>query len=126
MPDYSLIKILHIATVIISITGFALRLGMMVFHEAWLKLKVVRILPHINDTLLLASGIALAVLSRQYPLVQHWLTMKLVALVVYIMLGMLALKPRFSKPVRLVFGGLAVLVFAYIVAVARSRQVWPW
>ena len=51
---------------------------------------------------------------------------KLIALVVYILLGMLALKPRFAKPVRLGFGALALLVFAYIVSVALARQAWPW
>ncbi|MAT64327.1 MAG: regulator SirB [Gammaproteobacteria bacterium] len=126
MPDYTAIKILHVATVIISGGGFALRLALMLWREAWLGLRPVKVLPHINDTLLLVSGIALAVLSRQYPLAQDWLTAKLIALVVYILLGMLALKPRFAKPVRLGFGALALLVFAYIVSVALARQAWPW
>ena len=125
MVDYSLIKALHVATVVISIIGFILRLGMLWLREAWLGLRPVKIVPHVNDTLLLLTGIALAALSRQYPLAQAWLTMKLVALVGYILLGMLALKPRFGKPLRLAFGAMAVLVFAYIVGVARTRSVWP-
>ena len=125
MPDYTLIKTLHVATVIISGTGFALRLGLMLWREAWLGQRVMKILPHVNDTLLLASGITLAVLSAQYPLAQGWLTAKLIALVVYILLGMLALKPRFARPARLGFGLLALLVFGYIVSVALARQAWP-
>lgn len=123
---YALIKTLHITTVVISITGFILRAGMMVLHEAWLRLRPVRILPHVNDTLLLASGITLAVLSQQYPFEQNWLTMKLVALILYILLGTFALKPRFSKPVRMLFAILAVTVFGYIVAVAITREAWPF
>ena len=125
MPDYILIKYLHVATVIISGTGFTLRLGLMLWRETGLNQRAVKILPHVNDTLLLASGITLAVLSAQYPLAQGWLTAKLIALVIYILLGMLALKPRFARPVRLGFGLLALLVFAYIVSVALARQAWP-
>lgn len=125
MPDYTLIKTLHVATVIISGAGFTLRLALMLWREAWLGLRVVKVLPHINDTLLLVSGITLAVLSRQSPLEQSWLLAKLVALVLYILLGMLALKPRFAKPARFGFGVLALLVFAYIVSVALARQAWP-
>lgn len=125
MPDYTLIKLLHVTTVIISGTGFILRLGLMLWREAWLGLRGVKVLPHINDTLLLISGITLAVLSRQSPLDQGWLLAKLVALLGYILLGMLALKPRFTKPARLGFGLLALLVFAYIVSVALTRQAWP-
>lgn len=125
MSDYTLIRNIHIATVIISGTGFALRLGLMLWREAWLRRRAVKILPHVNDTLLLATGITLAVLSSQYPPAQGWLTAKLVALVVYILLGTLAIKPRFSKPARLGFGVLALVVFAYIVNVALARQPWP-
>lgn len=125
MPDYTLIKTLHVATVIISGAGFTLRLGLMLWREAWLGLRLVKVLPHINDTLLLVSGITLAVLSHQSPLEQSWLLAKLVALVVYILLGMLALKPRFAKPARFGSGVLALLVFAYIVSVALAHQAWP-
>ena len=62
-------------------------------HERW-----VRIVPHVNDTLLLTSGIILAVLLQQYPLVHGWLTAKFFALILYIVLGAYALKD--SDPLR--------------------------
>ena len=53
--------------------------------------------PHVNDTLLLTSGFGLAVMLGQYPCVNGWLTAKLVALIVYIVLGTVALKRGKTK-----------------------------
>ena len=55
------------------------------------------------DTVLLASAIALAVLTSQYPLAQGWLTAKVVGLVVYILCGMMALRRGRSIATRAIF-----------------------
>lgn len=49
-------------------------------------------MPHVNDTVLLASGIVLAITIRQYPGVSPWLTAKLLGLLGYILLGMVAFR----------------------------------
>jgi len=126
MIDYNLLKHAHVATVTITFVLFVTRGFWMWFESPRLQAKWVKILPHVNDTILLASGIGLAVLLGQYPFVNGWLTAKLLALLTYIALGTIALKRGKTKPVRLTAFFLALAVLAYLVAVAMTHQVLPW
>jgi uncharacterized membrane protein SirB2 len=98
----------------------------MMMDSPRLQARWARIVPHINDTLLLASGIALAVLMQQYPLVHGWLTAKLFALIAYIVLGTLALKRGKTKAQRVTAWIAALLVFGYMLAVARAHDPLPF
>jgi uncharacterized membrane protein SirB2 len=80
----------------------------------------------VNDSVLLAAGVWLAVLLRQVPGESAWLTAKLVGLVVYIALGMLALRFLRSKGQRISAWLAALAVFGYIVAVAVTHSPLPW
>jgi uncharacterized membrane protein SirB2 len=91
-----------------------------------LQRRWVSIVPHVIDTILLASAIALTVLIQQYPLVNGWLTAKVLALVIYIGLGTLALKRGKTKTVRTAAWLAALLTFGYIVAVAVYHNPWPF
>ena len=119
---YLAVKYLHVTCVIVSITGFFLR-GWLTFanspvmNQRWLKWA-----PHVNDTLLLAAAIGLAAMSGQYPLADSWLTAKIVGLLAYILLGMVALKAGRSRGVRIVAWLGALAVFGYVVSVALSRN----
>jgi uncharacterized membrane protein SirB2 len=86
----------------------------------------VRVAPHVVDTALLASAIAMAVMARQYPFVAGWLTAKLLALAGYIGLGMIALKRGKTRRVRVIAWIGAQALFFYIVAVAVTRNPLPW
>ncbi len=86
--------------------------------------RATRVLPHIVDTLLLLSAISMLVLLRLSPLVAPWLMAKIVALPVYIGLGMLALRPGRSRWVRVTAWLLALLCAGYIVSVAYSKNPW--
>ncbi len=90
------------------------------------RLTWVRALAQVNDTLLLMAGIALAVMSRQYPFEVPWLTAKLIALVTYIILGSLALRWAKNRRASALFGILALICVGYIVLVAYGRSVTPW
>jgi uncharacterized membrane protein SirB2 len=74
------------------------------------------------DTVLLASAIALAVLLKQYPLVHPWLTAKVAGLLLYIVLGMVALRYGTTRRIRIGAWLMAQGVFAYVVAVAFTRN----
>jgi uncharacterized membrane protein SirB2 len=124
--DYSLLKHVHVGTVIITFVLFVARGVWMWVESPRLQARWVKILPHVNDTLLLASGIGLAVLLGQYPFVNGWLTAKLLALIAYIVLGTIALKRGKTWPIRITAFFLALALFAYLVAVALSHQVLPW
>jgi len=90
-----------------------------------LKARAARIAPHVVDTLLLSSALAMAWLSGQYPFAQDWLTAKLCGLLVYIGCGMVALKRGRTLAIRAFFLLLALLAYAYIVSVALTRSPLP-
>lgn len=124
--SYLAIKHLHITCVALSGLGFLLRGWWMMRNSPRLQHRLTRILPHAVDSLLLGSALTLAALSGQYPFVQGWLTAKVLGLLAYIVLGSLALKRGRTRAGRLLSFGLALAVYAYIVAVALSRNPWPW
>ena len=124
--DYSLLKQLHLATLAITLALFVLRGFWMMTHSPRLQARWVRIVPHVNDTLLLASGIGLAVLIQQYPLVHGWLTAKFFALILYIVLGTFALKRGKTRGQRIAAWAAALLVFGYMVAVAITHDPLPF
>ena len=117
-----LLKAVHVGSAILSITGFVLRGVWMLQGSPLLKARATRTLPHVVDTVLLVSAIALALRSAQYPFVHAWLTAKVLALLAYIVLGSIALKYGRSRRVRALSYGMALGVFLYIVAVAIERS----
>ena len=117
-----ILKAVHVSSALLSIFGFVLRGTWMLQGSPRLQARAARILPHIVDTVLLVSAIALAVRSTQYPLGQAWLTAKVLALLAYIALGSIALKYGKTRRVRVLSFCLAVVVFAYIVLVAMTRS----
>lgn len=115
----------HVTCVAISGTGFALRGLLMLAESPLLRRRWVRVLPHLVDTVLLASAIGLAVWSRRSPIAEAWLGAKIVALVAYVVLGALALRRARTRAGRVRAFVAALLVFAYIVGVAISKSPWP-
>src|SRR5262249_6653639 len=88
----------------------------------WVRGRAARTVPHIVDTVLLVSAIALAWMLRLSPLQAPWLLAKIVGLVLYIALGMLALKPGRPEGVRAAAFVAALIIFGYIVSVAVSKD----
>ena len=120
--DYLTLKAIHVGSVLASYALFVLRGVWMMRSPALLQQRWVRVLPHAVDTVLLASAVALAAVIRQYPFVAGWLTAKVIALVLYIALGMVALHHGKSMRVRVAAWVAAQCVFLYIVAVALTRR----
>jgi uncharacterized membrane protein SirB2 len=120
--NYLAIKHLHITFALLSGSFFVLRGFWMLLDSPLLQRRWVRVAPHVVDTLLLASALVLVFWSGQYPFVQPWLTAKVIALIAYIVLGAIALKRGKTKGVRAFAFFAALATFAYIVAVALTRQ----
>jgi uncharacterized membrane protein SirB2 len=74
------------------------------------------------DTVLLVAGVLLTAISRQYPLVQGWLTAKVLFLVVYVVLGIFALRRGKSQGSRKAFFVAALLVYGFIISVAVTHN----
>ena len=120
---YHLTKFVHELCALASFTLFALRGVWMLRDSPQLSRRWVKILPHAIDTLLLASAIALTLMLRQYPLTHAWLSAKLVALLVYIGLGLVALHYGKTRSVRAAAWIGALAVFLYIASVALSHDL---
>ena len=123
---YFTIKALHVCAAILTISGFALRGFWMLTGSALLDRRLVRILPHIVDSVFLLSGIGLVWILRLQVFDQPWLLAKLFAVVVYILLGMVALRRGRSARSRSVAFVLALATFAYITGVALSKSMLSW
>lgn len=96
MATYFWMKHLHLLTVTISILMFMLRFFWKCSGSAMLQKRWVRILPHLNDTILFISGIVLVFITHMYPFTPQgaWLTEKLFGVIIYILLGYVALGKR--------------------------------
>lgn len=121
-----LLKQLHMTMAALSIAGFVLR-GVWAWRApSLLRRRPVKVLPHVIDTLLLASAIGLLFAYGWNPLDHAWLSAKIGLLLVYIALGLAALKTWFPGPVRAAAFVAAVAVFAWIVLIARAHQFVPF
>lgn len=120
--DYATLKLIHQGAVAISITGFFARGAGALAGADWARSRVARTLPHLVDTLLLATAIALAWMLQMNPLTTPWLGAKIVGLLAYIGLGMVALKPGRPVGVRAFAWIAALLCFAQIVATAITKD----
>ncbi len=118
---YVIAKHIHLTTIALSMMGFLLRLFWQLTASPWADKKLVKVLPHVNDAILLFSGIYLAWLTQQYPWVHAWLAAKVIALLLYIYLGAKALKSAENSR-KLAYGAAAVLTFAYMVLVALNKS----
>lgn len=124
---YVAMKQLHVACVVLSITGFCLRGMLLARKSALAERRWFRLLPHANDSILLAAALTLAVMIGQYPFIDDWLTAKVCGLLAYILLGAVALRAARQPRMQALawFSGVAaVVVFGWIVSIALSKHPW--
>lgn len=123
---YETLKLVHVGTAILTISGFILRGYWMFSGSPNLQLKIVRVLPHIVDTVFLVSGIALIFILNLPVMSQAWLLMKFIALLAYIVFGAIALGRGKTMRSRTIAFVLALATFAYIAGVALSKSTASW
>lgn len=120
---YIEIRNVHIASVLASGGLFLLRgLGVNVFNASWPMWGPVRYLSYTIDTVLLTAALMLMTIVQQYPFVHHWLTVKVVLLAAYIVLGSFALKRAKTKGARIGYMIGALGVFLFILSVAYAHN----
>lgn len=106
---------------VLTAVGFCVRGAWMLTESAMLQKKLVKVLPHIIDTVLLLSAITLVVMSGQYPWVAAWVGIKIVLLVAYVVLGTFALKRGKTKQTRTLFFAVSIAVLLALFAVAGIK-----
>ncbi|HQS31338.1 SirB2 family protein [Polaromonas sp.] len=120
--NYLYLKIIHQSAVALSLTGFFVR-GLASFAGAdWVRGRMARTLPHVIDTVLLVSAVLLAWMLRLAPGSTPWLLAKIMGLLLYIGLGMVALRPGQPLTRRVLAWLAALATFAWIVSVAMTKS----
>lgn len=119
---YPQIRAVHIAAVIASGSLFLLRGAAVQLGAKWAMAAPLRYLSYSIDTALLTAALMLVAILHQYPFVHGWLTAKVVLLVVYVVLGSLALKRGRTNAVRISCWVAALLVYLFIVSIARAHS----
>jgi uncharacterized membrane protein SirB2 len=120
--DYATIKLIHQSAVTLSIGGFFVRGAASLSGAQWVNARAAKTLPHLVDSVLLLSALTLAWMLRLTPDRAPWLLAKIIGLVVYVALGVVALRPSRPRPVRAAAWLSALLVVAWIVSVAITKN----
>ena len=120
--DYVVVKLVHQTAVTRSISGFFIRGAASLSGAQWVNSRAAKTLPHLVDSVLLLSALALAWMLRLTPGNAPWLLAKIVGLVVYVGLGVVALRPGRPLKVRAAAWGAALATVGWIVSVAVTKS----
>lgn len=122
--DYFTVKLIHQSAVALSLTGFFVRGAASLSGATWVQSRMAKTLPHIIDTVLLLSALTLAWMLSLTPANAPWLMAKVMGLVAYVALGVIAMRPTRSKRVRVAAWLAAMATAAWIVSVAITKSAW--
>ena len=120
--NYVLLKQIHMAFALVSIIGFVLRWSWKMSGSGRSQLRLTKTVPHVVDTLFLASGVTLIFTIHQFPLTTAWLTAKIAGLLAYIVLGMFAMSAKAPRTWQVACFIAALSTYAWIFSVARSKS----
>ncbi|VAW89419.1 hypothetical protein MNBD_GAMMA18-175 [hydrothermal vent metagenome] len=126
MGIYEVIKYIHIGCVFLSLLGFCLRSCFLLFNPEKLSQRWLKYPPHIIESLLLLSALAMLPLIGQYPFVDSWLTAKFMAMLLYIGVAGYTLRATHTFKLKLVYILLSLSIFLYIVGVAVFHDYSSW
>jgi uncharacterized membrane protein SirB2 len=123
---YPQVRAVHIGAVLASGALFALRGAGVLGGMHWPLAAPLRYFSYSIDTVLLTAALMLVSMLPAAVFANHWLTVKLALLVIYVVLGSFALKRGRSARVRAICFGCAVAVYAVIFGIARAHQPLGW
>ena len=121
MTFYEIVKYIHVTAIILSISGFLVRVNLQLNDSPYQTKYWFKKLPHKVDTILLASALTMVYIMGVNPLTTFWISEKIIGLLIYILLGMVALRWGKTKTVKKVAASAALIVFAYIIYVAHYK-----
>ncbi|WP_430461593.1 SirB2 family protein [Thalassolituus sp. LLYu03] len=119
--DYNILKHAHMGLAYLTVLLFAGRFILFYFYPVWRRNRVLKIVPHVLDTLLLIFAIMLCIRIAQYPLTDAWLTGKVIGLFCYIGFASVAIK----RASRTAFSA-ALLSYAYVLGAAKAHSALSW
>ena len=123
---YPQIKQFHIVIALLSGALFALRGGFALAGARWPRAWPVKWLSYAIDTSLLTAAMMLLTILPWAMFANGWLLAKIALLFVYVVLGVLALRPQRSRRERSLYYAAALLAFAAIYGIARAHHPMGW
>jgi uncharacterized membrane protein SirB2 len=119
---YPQIKQFHIFVALLSGTIFALRGAFVLAGASWPQALPVKWLSYTVDTALLTAALMLLTILPWAMFGNGWLLVKLTLVVVYVVLGVFALRRGRTRRQRAVCYVLALLTFGAIYSIARAHH----
>lgn len=119
MTTYTIVKHIHMTAALASGAFFLLRGLWMMQESSFFNARIVKILPHVIDTVLLISALVLVGMLGSLP---SFVLVKIAALFVYIALGMMAFRFMKGWGHRVFMFFLALFVYAFILSVAITKH----
>lgn len=124
--SYEHLRALHITCAVMSVLLFLFRLALAARGIDYRSRGALRWVPHVIDTVLLLSAVALAWWSGQYPFLQAWLTAKVLLLPLYIIAAAVALDTNRARHARQLSAALACSLLVLILGIAHTRNPLPF
>ena len=121
--QYLFVKYSHQIFVTITILVFNIRFFLLWRHPDKPLAGFWKALPHLNDTMLLFTGLWLMKITHFSPFNAPWLGMKILLLLVYIVLGMIMMRSRPRSPKFYIVYVLAMSCVATIVFLAKTKTL---
>jgi uncharacterized membrane protein SirB2 len=116
----------HVAAVLFSGGLFALRGAAHLAGFAWAMAAPLRYLSYTIDTVLLTAALMLASMLHLDLREHTWLTLKIGLLLVYVVLGSLALKRARRRSAQAAAYAGALLVYVAMIGIARAHHPLGW
>lgn len=123
---YLPIRQIHIFAALASGALFALRGAAALGGARWPLSAPLRYLSYAIDTTLLTAALMLVSILPAAMFANHWLTLKLLLIVVYVVLGIFAMRRARTRKARAVCYVAALCVFGTVYSIARAHHPLGW
>ena len=123
---YPQIKQFHIFVALLSGSLFAVRGAFALAGARWPQALPVKWLSYTVDTALLTAAMMLLTILPWAMFANGWLLAKIALLFVYVVLGVLAMRPKRTQRTRAIFFAAALATFAAIYGIARAHHPLAW
>ena len=126
MNTYLLLKIIHLFSVVLSISLFSLRSYWLIEKSPILEKRLIKILPHLIDSILLISAFSMIFVGNiTIDENNYWVITKIIAVIVYILIGLYIFKiakQNYQIYIALVF---VMFIYYYIIQTAITKSIIP-
>ena len=119
---YPQIRQFHIFVALLSGALFAVRGALVLGGARWPMALPVKWTSYAIDTALLTAALMLLTILPGAMFANGWLTVKVTLIVVYVVLGVFAMRPARTRRTRAICYLLALLTFGAIYSIARAHH----